>query len=79
MGEEVARVARPEGMRGSVLWVTVASSIWLHELMLREEKIRGRLNALLGEEAVERIFFRVDPAGGRGRGRPVSGENDEGI
>ncbi len=70
VGEEVARVARPEGMRGKALWVSVVSSIWLHELMLREEKIRERLNTLLGEEAVGRIFFRVDPAVDSPRGRP---------
>ncbi len=69
VGEEVASRARPEGMRGKVLWVSVESSVWLQELMLREEKIRERLNALLGEEAVDRIFFRVSPAPESRRGR----------
>ena len=59
VGPLLARVSEATFLRNGILWVTVADSVWQHELALRKEEIRTRLNADLGEELVRDVRFRA--------------------
>ncbi|MFQ5330241.1 MAG: DUF721 domain-containing protein [Thermodesulfobacteriota bacterium] len=59
VGQEIARRTRPRRLIKKKLFVTVASSPWMSELMHLKENIRERINEQLGHNAVEDIAFRV--------------------
>ncbi len=61
VGEAVVRVARPVEVRSKTLYVRVRDSVWMQQLNLMREDIRVRLNAVVGEEAIDRIFFNLGP------------------
>jgi predicted nucleic acid-binding Zn ribbon protein len=58
VGERIARVATPTGMRRGVLIVSVKSGVWRNELSMRKQEIVRRINELLGGEIVKDIKFR---------------------
>jgi predicted nucleic acid-binding Zn ribbon protein len=59
VGAEVAAHAWPSDLRGGVLEVTAASSVWAQHLQLRREEILAELAAALGEHAPTGLRFRV--------------------
>lgn len=60
VGPEVARHARPMGMRAGVLEVQVDTSVWCQQLQLRRVEILRSLRLRLGEEeAPADLRFRV--------------------
>jgi predicted nucleic acid-binding Zn ribbon protein len=59
VGPEIARHCRPTALRGSVLEVTVDSSVWCHQLRLRASEIVAALRRVLGEEAPSEVWLRV--------------------
>lgn len=58
VGPEIADNARPRQLRNGRLVVSTSSSAWAQSLQFMAEDIRGRLNEMLGEEAVRTMFFR---------------------
>ncbi len=58
VGEQIARVTRPDQIVKGVLVVHVTASAWRQELTLRKTEIIRRLNEDLGEEVVKDIRFR---------------------
>lgn len=59
VGPEIAQHCRPTALRGSVLEVTVDSSVWCHQLRLRASEIVTALRRVLGEEAPSDVWLRV--------------------
>jgi predicted nucleic acid-binding Zn ribbon protein len=59
VGPDVARHARPAGLRGNVLEVVVDSSVWSQQLQLQRREILSALRELLGEAAPGDLRFRV--------------------
>jgi predicted nucleic acid-binding Zn ribbon protein len=57
VGEQLARVTRVRGLDEDALFVEVRSSAWLMELSLMKDDFLERVNARLGEDALERIVF----------------------
>jgi len=52
--------AQPTGIRNGTLFVTVDSSVWLHEIVrYRRHEILERLRNSFGRELIARISFRV--------------------
>jgi len=58
VGDEIAANALPRQLRNGRLVVAASSPAWAQSLQFMAEDIRGRLNHLLGEEAVMTVFFR---------------------
>jgi hypothetical protein len=61
-GPEIARHTVGMGVRGGELNVHVDSHAWAAQLALLAEDLRGRLNSVLGEEAVRSVRFTVSRA-----------------
>ena len=57
VGEQLARVTRVRGLDDDALFVEVRSSAWLMELSMMKDDFLERVNARLGEDALERIVF----------------------
>jgi predicted nucleic acid-binding Zn ribbon protein len=59
VGAEVARHARPAGLRDATLEVSVDSSVWCQQLQLRREEILAALVRELGDRAPRELWLRV--------------------
>jgi predicted nucleic acid-binding Zn ribbon protein len=60
VGLAIAEQARAVGIREGVLFVDVASSVWMQELALLRDGIAARLNAHLGAPLVQRIVLSIE-------------------
>jgi predicted nucleic acid-binding Zn ribbon protein len=61
VGDLVAAEATPTGERGGTLMVTCRSAVWAQELDLMGPDVVGRLNAVLGREAVGALRCSAAP------------------
>jgi predicted nucleic acid-binding Zn ribbon protein len=59
VGPDIARHARPAGLRGNVLEVVVDSSVWSQQLQMQRGEILSALRELMGDEAPDDLHFRV--------------------
>ncbi len=57
VGEQLAKVTRVKGLDEDALFVEVRSSAWLMELSMMKDDFLERVNARLGDDALERIVF----------------------
>lgn len=61
VGEEIAKLSRPESLRNGHLRVSVPSSVWAQELSFYKPVIINRLRKFLGaDSAVKDVSFVVD-------------------
>lgn len=58
VGEQIARVARPQRIENGVLFVSVSSAPWRAELTLKRTEIIQKLNEAAGSGVVKDIRFR---------------------
>ena len=58
VGEQIAKVAKPQRVENGVLFVSVASAPWRAELTIRRREIIERINTGLGKKVVQDIRFR---------------------
>lgn len=58
VGEQIARVAKPQRVEKGVLYVSVESAPWRAELTMRRREIIDRINASLAKKVVQDIRFR---------------------
>ena len=65
VGPEIARHARPLGLRGETLEVEVDTSVWCQQLQLRHLDLLAALREELGDEAPQALRFRVGYNAGR--------------
>jgi len=66
VGERIAAQAQPGYVRGNVLWVRAANSVWVQELSFMKSMLLERLNAGLRASRLADLRFYVD---GQTRGR----------
>lgn len=60
VGPAIAEQTRAAGIREGVMFVDVASSVWLQELGLLRDGIIERLNARLGAPLVHKIVLSIE-------------------
>jgi predicted nucleic acid-binding Zn ribbon protein len=65
VGEQLAAVATPVSERQGTLTVLCADAVWAQELDLMQETLLGRLREAVGEQAPQKLRFRVDPTRSR--------------
>ncbi len=61
VGADVAQHARLSGVRAGALLVVVDHPAWATQLRYLEDVIVGRARAVLGEDAVVSLRWRVEP------------------
>lgn len=59
LGPELAPHCRPTGLRRGVVQALVPDSAWMQQLSLEKPRILARLQAALGEPAIDDIRFRI--------------------
>ncbi len=59
VGEEIASQARPAVIKGSVLWVEVADSIWMQQLHMQKIMLLATINDRLPGAGLSDIRFRI--------------------
>jgi predicted nucleic acid-binding Zn ribbon protein len=57
VGDVIARHARPQRLRGTVLVVSVDGPDWLHELRFLRADLLARINARLGRRVVRDLYL----------------------
>jgi predicted nucleic acid-binding Zn ribbon protein len=70
VGPAIAAQARAVAVRDGVLFVDVASNVWMQELGLLRENIAERLNAHLGAPLVRKVVLSIERT-------PLDGEAHE--
>ncbi|MDX1775267.1 MAG: DUF721 domain-containing protein [Desulfobulbales bacterium] len=60
VGKEIAAVAQPSLIRGRVLWVKVADSVWMQQLQLQKILLLEKINKQLGKEKISDIHLQLD-------------------
>ena len=60
VGKEIAAVAQPSLIRGHVLWVKVADSVWMQQLHLQKMLLLEKVNQHLHEEKISDIHFQLN-------------------
>jgi hypothetical protein len=58
-GPQIGAKAQPDRLREGVLYVRVATSVWMHELQFMKQDIISKLNGILGETKVSQIRFFI--------------------
>ena len=58
-GPQIAAKAQPDRLREEVLYVRVATSVWMHELQYMKQNIISKLNGILGGTKVSQIRFFI--------------------
>lgn len=61
VGNKIGCVARPEVVKGDVLWVLVPDSMWMQQLHLQKINILEKLNKRLGEDSKNLTGFSKIP------------------
>jgi len=78
VGPAVAEQARAVAIREGVLFVDVATNVWMQELGLMRDSIAERLNAHLGAPLVRKIVLSIErPALHDGEAAPWQREDEE--
>ena len=60
VGREIAAVAQPSLIRGHVLWIKVADSVWMQQLHLQKILLLEKINQQLHEEKISDIRFQLN-------------------
>ncbi len=61
VGADIAAHARPDVIRGSVLWLKVSDQVWMHQLHLQKNTLLQKINEkLAGQVTIADIRFQVD-------------------
>jgi predicted nucleic acid-binding Zn ribbon protein len=74
VGPAIAAQTEATSIRDGVLFVDVASSVWMQELGLLRESIVERLNAHLGAPLVRKVILSIERGTDPGRQRQDLGE-----
>jgi predicted nucleic acid-binding Zn ribbon protein len=60
VGSEIAAIAQPSMIRGRVLWVRVADSVWMQQLHLQKMLLLDKINQQLTGVELTDIRFQLD-------------------
>ena len=81
VGPDVAAHCEPTSLRSGVLRIRADSPVWAHEVGYLADEIKGRVNGLLGREAVNEVRIWSGPSKTRqrpGRAQSSDGREDAG-
>ncbi len=59
VGPAISRQTRVDHFDRDTLFVKVSSSVWMQQLQFMKKEILGRMNEILGKEAVKSLFFSI--------------------
>jgi hypothetical protein len=59
VGPQISAKAQSDRLRDDVLYVRVATSVWMHELQFMKQDIIAKLNDILGGNPVAQIRFFI--------------------
>jgi len=59
VGPQISSKAEPDRLKDDVLFVRVATSVWMHELQYMKQDIISKLNGILGGNPVKQIRFFI--------------------
>ncbi len=59
-GEQIAAASEPVAERNGVVTIACESGAWAQELELMQEVLLSRLEAVVGEQRVEKLRFTAD-------------------
>jgi predicted nucleic acid-binding Zn ribbon protein len=60
VGEEIADIAQPSLIRGSVLWLKVADSVWMQQLHMQKTLLLEKINQQLPGAKLSDIHLQLD-------------------
>ena len=60
VGSEIGAIAQPSLIRGNVLWVKVADSVWMQQLHLQKMLLLEKINQRLSGAKFTDIHFQLD-------------------
>ena len=60
VGPDISAVAQPSLIRGRVLWVKVADSVWMQQLHLQKILLLEKINKRLAKEQIADIHFQLN-------------------
>lgn len=58
VGPAVAKMTNPVEVKNRTLYVEVRDSVWLQQMVYVKESVRRALNEAIGEEVLDRVYFR---------------------
>lgn len=61
VGDVIAKNAKPEAFKGTLLLVRVNSAPWMHHLQFLRKDIINKVNSALGKDLVQDIKFKIGP------------------
>jgi len=67
VGERIAEKTSPASLRGGILFVHVASAVWVQELTFLKGKILQKINSRLADSKLKDIRFKAGPVSARER------------
>ncbi|MBI4432358.1 MAG: DUF721 domain-containing protein [Candidatus Omnitrophica bacterium] len=59
VGEDALKHATPMTLRKGILTVTVDSSVWMHEMIMRQRKFLKALQSAFGKDKISRLHFKI--------------------
>ena len=59
VGPQIGSKAQPDRLKDDVLYVRVATSVWMHELQFMKQDIITKLNGIIGGNPVTQIRFFI--------------------
>jgi len=71
VGPLIAESTRPAAVRNDVLFVNVATSVWMQELHFMRDTILEKLNRGMEKSTLREIRFRVGPVSSRSGSAPA--------
>lgn len=70
LGERIAKVTKPDGLKRGRLFIVVEDPIWLHQLKMLSPQIIASLNERLKAPVVKEVYLRIGPLPHRGEKSP---------
>lgn len=61
LGERIAKIAKPDGLKRGRLFVVVEDPVWLHQLKMLSPQIIASLNERLKAPVVKEVYLRIGP------------------
>lgn len=80
VGPDVAAHCEPTSLRSGVLRIRADSPVWAHEIGYLADEIKGRVNGLLGRDAVTEVRIWSGPSktrAGQGARNPAAGRSGD--
>lgn len=58
-GGHINAISKPQRFKFQTLFINVADSMWMHQLVFMEEQIKEKINKFARRKLVQKIYFKV--------------------